>query len=446
MPPSPPPASAPPLPVAAPPLPRLSYDVERATLANGLRVVVTPDRTSPVVAVAVYYDVGIRSEPEGRTGFAHLFEHLMFQGSASLGKTEHFTYVQGSGGTLNGSTHLDYTNYYEVLPSSATELAMFLEADRMRSVALTQDNLDNQVAVVQNEIRVNVLNRPYGGFPWILLPPVLYRTFANAHNGYGDFVDLESATLQDAQSFFDRYYAPGNAVLTVAGDVDPSEVLRLAERHFGDIPARDVPLRPDFAEPGPAGEQRSVHVDPLAPAPAVALGWRVPDPADLPRYLPYVVLAEVLTDGDASRLQERLLLRDRTATSVGGYLGVMGDPLDARDPTPLLLEVHHPAEVAVDTVVRTIGEELDRLAQDGLADGELERTVARMSARYLREVDPVLGRAQVMSVFEQQRSRAELVNEVPALLGEVPADAVQAAAAALGQDRAVLEVQPGESR
>jgi len=427
-----------------PSAPALSYAVERATLANGLRVVVAPDPSSPVVAVAVYYDVGIRSEPEGRTGFAHLFEHLMFQGSASLGKTEHFTYVQGSGGTLNGSTHLDYTNYYELLPSSATELAMFLEADRMRSVALTQENLDNQVAVVQNEIRVNVLNRPYGGFPWILLPPVLYRSFANAHNGYGDFVDLEDATLQDAQAFFDRYYAPGNAVLTVAGDVDPAEVLRLAEQHYGDIPAREVPQRPSFAEPPPTGEQRTVHVDAMAPAPAVAMGWRVPDPADLDAYLPYVVLAEVLTDGDAARLQERLLLRDRTATSVGGYLGVMGDPLDARDPTPFLLEVHHPAEVSADTVLATVDEELDRLASGGLQPGELERTVARMSARYLREVDPVLGRAQVMSVFEQQRGRAELVNEVPDLLAGVAAQAVQAAAGTLRGDRAVLEIQPGD--
>ena len=424
--------------------PDLSYAVERATLANGLRVVVAPDTSSPVVAVAVYYDVGIRSEPEGRTGFAHLFEHLMFQGSASLGKTEHFTYVQGSGGTLNGSTHLDYTNYYELLPSSATELAMFLEADRMRSVALTEDNLANQVAVVQNEIRVNVLNRPYGGFPWILLPPVLYGTFANAHNGYGDFVDLEDATLADAQAFFDRYYAPGNAVLTVAGDVDADEVLRLAEEHFGDIAAREVPDRPSFAEPAPTGERREVHVDPLAPAPAVALGWRVPDPADLAGYLPYVVLAEVLTDGDASRLQDRMLMRDRTATSIGGYLGVMGDPLDARDPTPFLLEVHHPVEVGADTVLATVDEELDRLATGGLQPGELERTVARMRARYLREVDPVLGRAEVMTVFEQQRGRAELVNEVPGLLAAVAPEAVQAAAAGLRGDRAVLEIVPGD--
>ncbi len=423
--------------------PALAFPVTRATLDNGLRVVVSEDRSSPVVAVAVYYDVGFRSEPEGRTGFAHLFEHLMFQGSANLGKTEHFTQVQGNGGTLNGSTHLDYTNYYELMPSGALELALFLEADRMRSVALTQENLDNQVAVVQNEIRVNVMNRPYGGFPWILLPPVLYATFTNSHNGYGDFVDLESATLQDAQGFFDRYYAPGNAVLSVVGDVDPEEVLRLAAQHFGDIPARDVPARGDFAEPPPAGEVRHVHHDPLAPAPAVAVAWRVPDPADLEAYLPYVVLAEVLTDGDASRLQDRMLMKDRTATSIGGYLGIMGDPLDARDPTPFLIEVHHPAEVSADVVLATVDEELARLAADGLDDAELARTVARMRARYLREVDPVLGRAQAMAVCEQQRGRAELVNEVPGLLDAVTREQVQAAAATLRGDRAVLELRPG---
>ena len=420
--------------------------MERATLRNGLRVVVSPDRSSPVVAVAVYYDVGMRSEPQGRTGFAHLFEHLMFQGSASLGKTEHFTYVQGNGGTLNGSTHVDYTNYYEVMPSSATELALFLEADRMRSVAVTQDNLDNQIAVVQNEIRVNVLNQPYGGFPWLKIPPVLFEQFANSHNGYGDFVDLESSTLEDARGFFERYYAPGNAVLVVAGDVDPAQVLAWTEQHFGDIPARAVPERPSFAEPWPTQERRDVAYDELAPAPAVALAWRVPDPADLATYLPYVVLAEVLTDGDASRLQERMLLKDRSATNVGGYLGLLGDALDARDPTPFLLEVHHPQETSLDTVLAAVEEELARLAADGLSAAELDRTVARMTSRYLREVDSVLGRATTMAVFEQQRGRAELVNELPDLLRQVSAESVQAAAATLTpQTRTVLELRPGKA-
>jgi len=428
--------------------PHLTYAVERAQLANGLRLVMLPDKTSPVVAVAVYYDVGMRSEPEGRTGFAHLFEHLMFQGSASLGKTEHFSYVQGSGGVLNGSTHVDYTNYYEVLPSNAIELALFLEADRMRSVALTQDNLENQVAVVQNEIRVNVQNRPYGGFPWLQIPPVLFSSFANTHDGYGSFVDLEAATLADAQSFFDRYYAPGNAVVAVAGDIDPVQVLAWVEQHFGDIPSRTVEPPPSFAEPQLTEEKRAVVEDKLAPAPAVAIAWRTPDPADLTGFLPYVVLAEVLTDGDSSRLQDRLLLRDRTATSIGGYLGIMGDPLDAREPTPFLLEVHHAPEVAADTVIAAVDEEIDRLVADGLTEQEVQRTVARMVARYLREVDPVLGRATHAAVFEQQRGRAELLNEFPDLLSSVTPQQVVAAAATLRRDnRAVLELRPagGES-
>jgi zinc protease len=424
--------------------PQPDYAIERFTLDNGLRVVLSPDSSSPVVAVAVYYDVGMRSEPQGRTGFAHLFEHLMFQGSASLGKTEHFTYVQGNGGTLNGSTHVDYTNYYEVMPSAATELALFLEADRMRSVAVTQENLDNQIAVVQNEIRVNVLNRPYGGFPWLLMPPVVFEDFANSHNGYGDFVDLESSTLEDAQGFFERYYAPGNAVLTVVGDIDPAQVKGWVQDHFGDIPARPTPDRPSFAEPMPTGERRATVHDRLAPAPAVALAWRVPDPADLGTYLPYVVLAEVLTDGDASRLQERMLLQDRSATHISGYLGLLGDPLDARDPTLMLLEVHHPEQTPVDTVLATVEEELTRLADSGLEQPELDRTVARMTARYLREVDSVLGRATTMSVFEQQRDRAELVNELPGLLRAVTADQIRSAAATLTKDtRTVLELRPG---
>ena len=424
--------------------PQPGYRIERMTLGNGLRVVLSPDPTSPVVAVAVYYDVGMRSEPQGRTGFAHLFEHLMFQGSASLGKTEHFTYVQGNGGTLNGSTHVDYTNYYEVLPSEATELALFLEADRMRSVAVTQENLDNQIAVVQNEIRVNVLNRPYGGFPWLLVPPVLFDDFANSHNGYGDFVDLESSTLEDARGFFKRYYAPGNAVLTVVGDIDVEQVKGWVQQHFGDIPARKVPKRPSFREPMPTQERRHTAHDRLAPAPAVAIAWRTPDPADLTTFLPYVVLAEVLTDGDASRLQERMLLQDRSATHISGYLGLLGDPLDARDPTPFLLEVHHPEETPVDTVLATVDEEVRRLATGGLDHAELDRTIARMTARYLRDIDSVLGRATTMAVFEQQRDRAELVNELPGLLRQVTPQQVQEAAATLTKDtRTVLELRPG---
>ncbi|BCY14851.1 pitrilysin family protein [Actinoplanes sp. L3-i22] len=426
-------------------IPATKYPVERFTLANGLRVVLAPDRSAPVVGVAVVYDVGIRSEPEGRTGFAHLFEHLMFQGSANLEKLAHFRHVQGAGGSFNGSTHLDYTDYFEVLPSGALERALFLEADRMRGPRLTEENLRNQVDVVKEEIRVNVLNRPYGGFPWLKLPSVMFETFPNAHDGYGSFEDLESATVADAQSFFDKYYACGNAVLSVAGDFDVAEATAMIERHFGDVPARPAPLLPAFDEPDLTAERRESYTDRIAPLPAVAAAYRVPDPiAAFDAYLPFSVLAEVLTDGDASRLVERLIQRDRSVTNVGGYLGFMGDEYQVRNPTALLLQAHMPPGGDAGKVLRTVDEELDRLVADGLQPGELERTQARMGARLLQGTDEVLGRALPMAVLELQRGRPELLNELPKLISEVTAEQIVTAAATLRPERrAVVEVLPG---
>ncbi|MDG4769157.1 pitrilysin family protein [Solwaraspora sp. WMMD792] len=426
-------------------IPATAYPVERFTLPNGLRVVLAPDRSAPVVGVAVVYDVGIRSEPPGRTGFAHLFEHLMFQGSANLEKLAHFRHVQGSGGTFNGSTHLDYTDYYEVLPSNALERALFLEADRMRGPQLTEENLRNQVDVVKEEIRVNVLNRPYGGFPWLRLPPVLFDTFPNAHDGYGSFEDLDSATVGEAAEFFTRYYASGNAVLAVAGDFDVTAATGLIERHFGDVPARPAPARPSFAEPDLTTERRTTYPDPLAPLPAVAAAWRVPDPVDdLAGYLPYVVLAEVLTDGDAARLVERLVRGDRTVTSLGGYLSFEGEPFDVRDPSALVLQAHLPPGGDVDKVLGAVDEELDRLAVDGFARGELARVQARMATHLLRDTDAVLGRGLRMAVLEQQRGTPELLNELPRMLGTVTEAQVRAAAATLRPHRrATIEVVPG---
>ena len=424
-------------------IPATKYPVERFTLPNGLRVVLNPDRSAPVIGVAAVYDVGIRSEPEGRTGFAHLFEHLMFQGSHNLEKLAHFRYVQGSGGTFNGSTHLDYTDYFETLPANALERALFLEADRMRGPRLTEENLRNQCDVVKEEIRVNVLNRPYGGFPWLKLPPVIFDTYPNAHDGYGSFADLESATVADAEDFFIKYYAAGNATLSVSGDFDVATATKLIEAHFGDVPKRPAPKRPDFDEPDLTAERRDSYVDPRAPLPAFASAWRVPDPVDdFAGYLPYVVLAEVLTDGDASRLVRRLIQQDRVATSVGGYIGFMGEPFEVRDPTALLLQTHLPPGGDVDKVLRIIDEECERIATDGLDDGELARTQARIATHMLRELDPVLGRALRMAVLELQRGDAGVMNELPRLIGQVTDEQVVAAAARLTADRrATVEVK-----
>ncbi|HUS62672.1 MAG TPA: pitrilysin family protein, partial [Acidimicrobiales bacterium] len=294
-----------------------AFSIERFTLDNGLRVVLSPDRSSPTVCIAVYYDVGFRSEPEGRTGFAHLFEHLMFEGSEDLDKMQFRDLILGNGGILNGSTRPDYTNYFEQLPSNALEVGLYLEASRMRSPKIDEASIRNQVDVVKEEIRVNVLNRPYGGVPFIHVPPVMFDTFNNAHNGYGSFDDLEKATVQDAKDFFKRYYAPGNAVLAVAGDLDVAKTRALIEKHFGDIPARKVPKRPSFAEPMLTKERRRVLPDAMAQIPMLVAAYRVPDPINaLEDFAACVILADLLAEGEASRLYQRLVKQDRMTSHV----------------------------------------------------------------------------------------------------------------------------------
>jgi zinc protease len=301
--------------------------------------------------------------------------------------------------------------------------------------------------VVKEEIRVNVLNQPYGGFPWLSLPPLLFDTFPNAHNGYGGFEDLESATVEDAADFFKRYYAPGNAVLSVGGDFDPDEALELIEKHFGDIPRRKTPPRPSFAEPEVTEERRGEVVDDNAPTPALALGWRVPDPADLDAYLPYVVLADLLTRGDASRLRQRLVHTDRLVTDVSAHLGVMQDPFDVRDPTLLIVEAYHSADVSGDSVVAAVDDELARLAAGDIDADEVGRVQARQAASLLTRNDFILGRTLLMAAFEQQRNNPGLVGELPARLGTVTPEQVVEAAGHLQPDRrARLDLVPGGNR
>ena len=421
----------------------LRHPVERFTLDNGLRVVLAPDRSVPVVAVSVFYDVGMRNEPEGRTGFAHLFEHMMFQGSANVPKMEHARLVQAAGGTFNGSTHQDYTNYFEALPAEALERAQFLEADRMAAPAITEENLRNQIDVVKEEIRVNVLNRPYGAFPWLQLPQIAFDSFANTHDGYGSFVDLESSTVDDATDFFSRYYAPGNAVLCSGGDLDVAETERMIQRWFGPIAARPVQPIPVTGEPLPADVRAAVVEDALAPAPALAIGWRVPDPVgEFDSYLGTVLLAELLSEGDASRLERRLVHDDRIAIAQSSYVGLFGDPFDVRDATLLTTQVHHPAGVPADRVRATIDEEIHRVATDGVGADELRRVQARTEAQLLRQADSVLGRTLGFAASELIHGRAELAGELAARLAGVTPDQVRDAARRLDPDAAaVLELR-----
>jgi len=425
-------------------IPSADYPITRLKLKNGLRVVLAPDRSASVVGVAVHYDVGFRSEPEGRTGFAHLFEHLMFQGSESLPKLEHFRLVQSSGGSFNGSTHTDYTDYFEVLPSAALERGLFLEADRMRAPKITAENLANQVDVVSEEIRLNVLSRPYGGFPWILLPPVLFDTFANTHDGYGAFEDLRAATVEDCTDFFDKYYCPANAVLTVCGDFDVDQATAWIHQHFDDVPARRAPKRPSFAEPWPTGVTERVHTDALAPAPAFAVGWRLPDPvADLRGYLAHVQLGSILSEGEASRLQSAVVTKAELATEIWAGPGIMGGPLDARDPDVFVLGALHPIDVPAAQVIAAADAEIALLAAEGPSQVETHRAAARFTAALYRENDNFGARTRSLGSLELLHGRAELLSEIPGIIASITPAEIAAAAASLDPNRrAILRVQP----
>ena len=249
----------------------MQIPVEYFKLPNGLKVVLSRDTTAPVAVVAVYFNIGFRIEPKDRTGFAHLFEHMMFQGSENLGKMEFIKLVQSNGGVLNGSTRFDFTNYFEVVPAHTLETALWAEADRMKGLAITADNLKNQQEVVKNEVKVNVLNQPYGGFPWLDLPQYANTNWYNSHNFYGDLKDLDAATLEDVSSFFKTFYAPGNAVLVIVGDFDPAQAKTWVEKYFAPIPSAALPAKADISEPRQEKEKRATKEDKLATRPAISV-------------------------------------------------------------------------------------------------------------------------------------------------------------------------------
>jgi len=428
--------------------PLLHFPIERLRLDNGLRVVLIPDRSSPVVAVAVLYDVGFRSEPEGRSGFAHLFEHMMFQGSGQVPKGEFDRLIMGNGGVLNGTTTPDFTAYFEVLPSSALEMALFLEADRMRSLQVTQENLDNQTAVVQEEIRLNVLNRAYGKFPWILLPALMYDTYPNAHDGYGSFEDLEAAHLGDVRDFFSRFYTPANAVLAICGDLQPETAMRLVEEHFGDIKGRRSPRRVSFAEPVSEGVRQNRHYDEFAPAPAVALGYRIPDPiTHLDEVVALDVAARVLAEGAASRLEQRLVHKEALVTSVDAWIGEspgVDGLLEMRDPTRFQISAFYPRVDDLPRIIEAIDEEVGGTAGD-LEQHEVDRVVSRAIAGYARKMNHVLSRSLAAAQLELLRDDPGLLNTVPSLYASVTAHGVSEALGhwVRSDRRAELEIVPG---
>jgi zinc protease len=329
----------------------LQVPVTYYKLPNGLKVVLSPDRTAPTVAVGVYYNIGFRIEPKNRTGFAHLFEHMMFQGSENLGKMEFIKLVQENGGILNGSTRFDFTNYFEVMPSHKLETALWAEADRMRGLKITQENLTNQQGVVKNEVKVNVLNQPYGGFPWLDMPQYANENWYNSHNFYGDLADLDSANLQDVESFFKTYYAPNNAVLVVVGDFEIPEARKWVDQYFSKVPSSKLPPQPDLAEPAQQKEKRATKDDKLAKKPAIAIGYKMP-PRNTPEYYAMGLIDQMLVQGQNSKLHQSLVQQKGYTSSVSGGINIgLGSMFDYNGPMLWVANLIYDAAVPADSIV-----------------------------------------------------------------------------------------------
>ena len=365
---------------------KLHIPVEHTTLANGLRVVASPDHSAPFVTVGVYYQIGFRLEPRGRSGFAHLFEHMMFQGSENAGKMEHIRLINSSGGLLNGTTNYDVTNYFESVPSNALERVLWLEADRMRALRVDEDNLRNQRDVVKEEVRVNVFNQPYGGFAWLDLPPVAFRSWPNAHNFYGDFADLDAATLADVQQFFRTYYAPNNAVLLMLGDFDPGAAFALARRYFEEIPAQPLPPRADVSEPPQTEERRGEVLEKLGPLPAIAIGYTLPQRQTADWYAA-AILDRLLHGGRAGRVYRKLVLEEQIAVDVDGS----AEALDTNGPTQMVTRIFHKPEFTSEGTASVFDEVIEDLQHRGVPPDELDAVKVKFRADFYSMLEGGMG-------------------------------------------------------
>ncbi len=426
------------------PVPRVEFTESR--LPNGLRLIIAEDHLAPVAAVNVWYAVGSKHEQPGKTGFAHLFEHVMFQGSAHVGKAEHIALIQAAGGTMNGTTWLDRTNYFETMPSHQLELALWLEADRMGTLlaALSQDNLDNQRDVVKNEKRWSYDNRPYGSWVEKILGALFPEGHPYHHPTIGSMEDLDAASLEDVQAFFRLHYAPNNAVLSVVGDVEPDRVRGWVERYFGAIPANPAlpaPL-PDMTLPAVIGREIRTVVPDRVPLPRIYWGFRSPLFGD-PRLDALDLTGQILAGGKGSRLHRRLVREQRLAQDVSLFsMGlVAGASVTAGWATA------RPG-TRLEELETAFWEELERMAREPVSDDELERAKALTEADELGALQRVDERADRLSMYATLFDDPDLVNRMLARYLAVTAEDIQAACAEVFRpdNRVVLTYLPADSR
>ena len=435
-----------PPPPAAAAGPAFTVPVEYHKLANGLRVVLSQDRSAPTAVVAVYYGIGFRIEPRDRTGFAHLFEHMMFQGSDNLGKMEFIRLIQSNGGAMNGSTRFDFTNYFQIIPAHTLETILWAEADRMRGLAITQDNLTNQQGVVKNEVRVNVLNQPYGGFPWLDMPQYANENWYNAHNFYGDLEDLDAATLEDVRSFFDDYYTPSNAVVVVTGDIDNAQALRWVNQYFGNIPSGPRPVLPDISEPRQTVEKRFSKRDEKATRPAIALAWHAPD-RESPEYFAMGMIDQILGQGRDSRLYQSLVQRHGYTSDVDASMNALGNMFNIYGPTLWTVSVLHDQGTSPEQVIAAIDAEVARLQNDPIDRATLDRTLVKIRSDLYDEIDGFygFGRADLLASFALFFDDPNRINTIEDRFRQVTPELIQRVAREYLRptNRTILTLEPG---
>ena len=377
-------------------------DFKETRLPNGLRVITVEDHSAPVVALNVMYNVGSRDERKGRTGFAHLFEHMMFKGSESVGTGEHFYLIFNNGGNMNGTTNEDRTTYFEILPANQIDLALFLEADRMRSLAITKENLDNQRNAVQEERRLGVDNQPYGQSGEIQ-QALIYDNFAYKHSVIGSMEDLNAATVDDVASFFKMYYAPNNAVLTLVGDFDTKDALARIQKNFGAIPRQPDPPAVDMTEPEQTKERRANVDDMLARATRVDVAFKAV-PGNTADFYAIQVLSNALQAGQSSRLYQKLVKTRELVTSVGGFM-------DEKRGVGALYTIAtlRPGAKSAD-VEAAIYEEIERLKTEPIADWELQKAKNSTRRAIINGLQSSLSRALTLGQYAVYYDDPNLIN------------------------------------
>ena len=422
-----------------------NVEVDYYKLENGLRVVLAPEPSAPTVTVAVYYNIGFRNEPQGLTGFAHLFEHMMFEATPNMPSGAFDQLVEGGGGVNNGSTRYDYTNYFEIMPSHQLEPILWVEADRMTALDLSEENLENQKGVVTNEVRVNVLNQPYGGFPWLDMPQAANENWYNAHNFYGDLDDLQAATLADAQSFFDTYYSPNNAVLVVAGDFDTAQAREWVAKYFNPVPAGDLPPPPDLSEPEQVAEKFVTIEDAFAPKPALAFSYHMPDRGS-EAYYAMGFLDLILLQGEDSRLYQKLVKDNAYTDSVFGGINMIGNMFNYNGPMLFTAGLIHDPEYSSEVIMAAVDEVIADVQANGVSEEEMDRAMRKLQSGLYDTVGSatrfgLVDLLAAFALFDDNPARinsleAEFQNITPAIIQQAANDYLRPS------NRTVLERVP----